>query len=517
MGVFRFFVCLLLLLLSSASFAVDIDSSLIDSDGDGFTNDVDIDDDNDGFPDLIDVFPLNGLENSDNDNDGVGNNSDLDDDNDGLLDSEEISLGTDIFDNDTDNDSLPDKWEIENDYIPTYNDINIIAVPNGLGFCTLIENEVFCDNHDSRNTYDYISEPFFDYPINLFSGPCVYGDNKITCWGNTFDIQFPKEMTNVVDISANSPSTGCAVNGEELHCWGWHRGVPEDISNPIKVDIDSDWGCVVDDGLVKCFGSENNGFRAVNGLAADDLEVFEYAACVLKDGGVSCVGNQRSEISSGFFYPNFNGKKVKSITGSNYSSYTACAILEDKTAKCWGNNAQYFSGLETLTDVVQVSLDRVGETVCALSKIGFSCFAKSSEMLPTPPGIDPDSDGYENGDSGQFDAFPLNASEWVDTDQDGIGNNADPDDDNDGISDGDDLYPLTPQGDESPNTDFESSAVLDIDADGNVDALTDGLVILRYLFGLRGQSLINNAISENATRKEATDIEAYIQSLMPDF
>ena len=37
------------------------------------------------------------------------------------------------------------------------------------------------------------------------------------------------------------------------------------------------------------------------------------------------------------------------------------------------------------------------------------------------------------------DAFPLDPSEWTDTDADGIGNNADEDDDNDGYSDLDEL------------------------------------------------------------------------------
>ncbi len=59
--------------------------------------------------------------------------------------------------------------------------------------------------------------------------------------------------------------------------------------------------------------------------------------------------------------------------------------------------------------------------------------------------------------------------------------------------------------------------ILDIDADGNVDVLTDGLIILRYLFGLRGDALIVGAVSPDAMRTEAADVEAYIQSLMPEF
>jgi len=57
--------------------------------------------------------------------------------------------------------------------------------------------------------------------------------------------------------------------------------------------------------------------------------------------------------------------------------------------------------------------------------------------------------------------------------------------------------------------------LVDIDGNGSVDALTDGLVILRYLFNLRGDVLINNVIASDATVKTAEDVEAKIESLMP--
>ena len=57
-------------------------------------------------------------------------------------------------------------------------------------------------------------------------------------------------------------------------------------------------------------------------------------------------------------------------------------------------------------------------------------------------------------------------------------------------------------------------ARLDADGNGQADALTDGIVIMRYLFGLRGAPLTANALGSGATRTTA-DIEAYVQSLMP--
>ncbi|MCE2406160.1 MAG: hypothetical protein J4G19_01465, partial [Pseudomonadales bacterium] len=62
------------------------------------------------------------------------------------------------------------------------------------------------------------------------------------------------------------------------------------------------------------------------------------------------------------------------------------------------------------------------------------------DAFPLDPNESLDSDGDGVGDNG--DAFALDPGEWLDTDQDGIGNNADPDDDNDGYLDEDDAFPL---------------------------------------------------------------------------
>ena len=56
---------------------------------------------------------------------------------------------------------------------------------------------------------------------------------------------------------------------------------------------------------------------------------------------------------------------------------------------------------------------------------------------------------------------------------------------------------------------------LDIDDNGASEPLTDGLLILRYLFGLRGSALIADAVDPLGKRTTAEAIETYIQSLMP--
>jgi hypothetical protein len=136
--------------------------------------------------------------------------------------------------------------------------------------------------------------------------------------------------------------------------------------------------------------------------------------------------------------------------------------------------------------------------------------------LDSTESVDTDSDGIGNNadqdDDGDgvvdiLDAFPLNPSETMDTDLDGIGNNADTDDDNDGVLDSLDFYPL--------DASKTNEQLLDIDGNNEVDALTDGLLILRYVFGLRGSVLIAGVVAQDASRASAEDIEAYLGALIP--
>ncbi len=59
------------------------------------------------------------------------------------------------------------------------------------------------------------------------------------------------------------------------------------------------------------------------------------------------------------------------------------------------------------------------------------------------------------------------------------------------------------------------SATLDVDADGEDDALTDGLLVIRYLFGFSGSSLVTDAVDmDNCHRCTADLIEPYLAGLV---
>jgi len=222
----------------------------------------------------------------------------------------------------------------------------------------------------------------------------------------------------------------------------------------------------------------------------------------------------------------------------------------------------------------QEDLDDDGEGDACDSDIDGDGYSNSEEAsagsnpndATSIPVVDTDGDGIADDE----DAFPLDSSESVDTDGDGIGDNADLDDDDDGVYDEQEVqdgtdpknpysclegcfsFDIDANGAAKPLTDgllvirhlfgFTDSALvtsatetggsrsdaesittylssakseLDVDGDGDSKPLTDGLLVIRYLFGFRGDSLVAGAVSATATRKSAEVIEAYLEARVP--
>jgi hypothetical protein len=60
---------------------------------------------------------------------------------------------------------------------------------------------------------------------------------------------------------------------------------------------------------------------------------------------------------------------------------------------------------------------------------------------------------------------------------------------------------------------LESVLTMDIDGNGTVEPLEDGVLFLRYSFGFRDDVLIDDAVGGGCTRCTAPEIEIYIEGL----
>lgn len=599
MSAFRFLLCLFLLLLSSASFGFDWDADGLPNnweDANGLNKfnkyDAESDFDNDGLTALEEFYLGTSPNKNDTDDDGVNDsidncvlerNADQSDTNDDLV--------GDACDDDDDKDSLPDSFEIEMGRDSKKKDYMISTRTTFT--CAISDHGVECWGNNPHNIQD---PPQFNNPRQIGVGwyhACVLDETltgpEVVCWGNNWNGETSvPNLSNPKQISVGSQSS-CAIDDDGVKCWGWNGNgetlVP-DLSNPIKITSGSQTHCALDDFGVTCWGWNGNGEASppAEVLKPELIAGGVFSSCAIQDSIPICWGLMGGYWTS----PPELDRPFDLGVGNNF----ACA-LDQQGLKCWGWETIDLQPLTpNLSNPVSIS---VGEKhVCALHDFGYECWGQNDNGQTSVPSeiyldadfdsitsqfglddkpYDTDNDGTENiidtdddgdGVSDTADAFPLNSAESLDTDGDGIGNNVDIDDDGDGVNDVLDLFPLYDQFNSSMTWDFdedgnadaltdglllmrylfelrgtslteaaiaENSAVstqkveqnvaasaisfADIDGDGNVDALTDGLLLLRYLFELRGTALTEMAIAENASRSSASVVHIYINSFMP--
>jgi gliding motility-associated-like protein len=416
-----------------------------DSDGDGIADLTDIDDDNDG---ILDADEGTG----DSDGDGVANNKDLDSDNDGIPDLIENggvdADGDGRIDNftDTDGDGLANVYDATNGGIPAgYKDFDFDGKPNAVDI-----------DADNDGITDIVEVRGDDFTSNNFNGIV---DGPVNA---TTDVDRDGYLDTVDPIIAGS---GSSLGGTPIilaidtNADGVPDSFPDDNPdsdiNPIFLDIDADNDGIVDNSEAQLTASyvaptgadgDSDGLDDAYDLAQTGLN----PALVNSDGGSAPDYTDKDSDNDGL-RDEVEGWDTDNDGAANTLPGTADIDKDGLLDGFDSNTTNTIAGKEATNGGKTPSSYPNGNKPLTTERDWREKNDFDSDGIADDVDLDDDNDGI------------LDAVEGiVDTDGDGSPNNRDIDSDNDGIVDFIEAQPSTAA--------IAYPALTDGDGDGILDA-----------------------------------------------
>lgn len=504
-----------------------------DFDGDGVGDACDDDDDNDGALDAGDAFPRDASEQLDTDKDGIGNNLDDDDDGDGVIDREDadpldasVSTGA----TDRDGDGISDTRD------------NCVAVSNG----SQADNDGdgvgdACDNDDDNDGIPDESD------ANPFVADGTIAKDDADEDGVPDDTDNCPNTANSAQLDIDGDSTGDACDSDADNDGVENaqdafvldaRGATDDDQDGMADEWEALNGLDSRDASDRYSDADQDGILAIEEFVQDsNPNAQDLPAQVLTAEGPGAVapgdtgvwrviydatdGSQSVDgLSLAIFYDSSvvrvaDVTGVQSFSGASLASPSSDAFNLDLDASTdtyieanWSPSALPWP--ETLpSEIGELTLEPLGSlesgttvTVQLRSlglREGYGFSAKPITFKVSSATLDIDGDGNAEAltdglliirrlfgfESTSLIAGAISGDATI-TSADAIAERVD-----------------------------GFKAALDVDANGKTEALTDGLLIIRRLFGFEGASLVSGAISPDGERQDAAEIAAYIDGLRP--
>ena len=451
-------------------------SETVDDDGDGIGDNADTDDDNDGVDDTEDAFPNDPTETDDFDGDGVGDNADTDDDGDGVSDVDDLWPLNNTLSTDTDGDGIADFFltplpydlmDFETGALPTQGVWTSYSCSIGGGSAP-VHPSVACTNSTAYGPWTVTNDDPINGVYSLDSGenPGSYGVTAIsvefqtlggTASWNWATSSFFRDFTSVfydglevwadgVKIPASSLGSACANDvwcGEDSGSMSW------DFSSGVHE-------------LTFLFRSGTSGQGGSNQAWIDNLQLpldgqeNQLDTDDDNDGLLDDVDLMQFDPCVGL--DNDGDGEYDDIVGVNGAGVTLDGSACDASAYLIDNNDDN----DAWTDADEIS--------CGTDPMNASDFPSDNDGDLVCDPVDPDDDN--DGVDDVTDAFPVDPYESSDLDGDGIGDNADPDDDGDGYLDGADAFPT----DGTEWVDYDGDGIGDnADTDDDGDGVEDSL------------------------------------------
>ena len=557
-----------------------------DFDLDGTGDNADLDDDNDGYLDTEDELPLDADEHLDTDGDGVGNNSDSDDDGDGVIDVLDfypldpnrseyccqkaliVAGGGPYFGNAlwpaTKNmanfayETLRFQGLEDDDivYLSAESSAQVDGLPTNESVRDAILSLAESDTEDVEDVLIYMVDHGGDGVFKIDDSTLLYAQD-LKLWLDELHESFEGRSTVIYDacesgsfvpilghddgsqrlvITSSAPLQPAvfALNGYSSFSYvfwsSFYVGFEIDEAQTLasqamrliwrqtpNLDANGD-GIANSKEDKRAVGSFKFGQRAAR--ASDNPSVGEITIQTVLNGETE-VEIQVADVVGGTSI-----ERVLAFVDDpdSYIPIPDEPLLAQDGVELTLNSSGNWSGLLTGFEIkgdYEVS-------VVAENKSGLFSIPSESDTVTIKqlegrlPIIEADTDADGLGDFNdadddndgvidELDAFPLDPTETVDTDGDGLGDGSDDDDDGDGYSDEAEAAAGTnPLSREScPEKCFS----FDIDEDQNASALTDGLLVIRYLFGFNGEALVSGALASEAEKTDAAIIGLYLDNV----
>jgi uncharacterized repeat protein (TIGR01451 family) len=447
-----------------------------DTDGDGTGNNADMDDDGDGVADGNDAFPLDPTESVDTDGDGTGDNADTDDDNDTVADGDDDFPADASESADTDNDGTGDNADDDddNDGVADSDD----ALPLDASESVDTDKDGTGNNADTDDDADGVEDGDDAFPLDpnesVDTDNDGTGDNADSDDDNDGvadrDDAFPLDSNESVDTDNDGTGNNADTDDDGDGTGDSDDAFPLDATGSVDTD---------GDGIGNNTDSDDDGDGVADGNDALPLDANENVDTDgdgtgnnadtdddgdgTEDGDDAFPFDANEQQDSDQDGVGDNVDNCPAITNANQvdtdgnGQGDACDPLPSGN----GNDADG-DGVSDAADNCP-TISNAGQENADSDAQGNACDA------------DDDDDGIADGD----DVFPLDPTESIDTDGDGTGNNADTDDDGDGIADTNDAFPLDPN--ESVDTDGDNTgnnADTDNDNDGVDDAQGDNCPLI---------------------------------------
>jgi hypothetical protein len=483
-----------------------------------FTVEFLIDTDGDGVPDDEDDFPEDPTEWVDTDGDGTGNNADLDDDDDGLTDEEEAELGTDPLLKDTDGDGTNDGPDV----FPLDPSETEDTDGDGIG-----------NNADLDDDNDGVPDLMDAFPLDPMETTDTDGDGI----GNNADDD--DDNDDVPDIDDAFPLDASESVDSDDDGTGDNADLDDD-NDAMPDTWEADHGLDRLDATDKDSDLDEDGFTALQEYFNEtDPNVFDESQKVSVEGNP--FGVYGSEVVVPINYDVSDGNNELTGLGirihfdsSVLSFNTMLNVFEDSlvgqdiqanfdefdddhnedtdsyVGVAWAALNGNFPGQVLPMELLEIVFEVSSETELDATPIGFSESATAQGYLfQGPPhrlkiglatwDIDKNGqvDALTDGLASLRYAFGFTGPTLI---TDAVASDAE----------------LTTAEEIESELEAVMAAIGDIDGNGQVEALTDMLMLLRYLFGFSGSALIVDAVAADAQRTTAEEIEAYIQAYIPE-